>query len=216
MEDSKLCILPSGQSRGTAGRYLLRVNNGVIDARTLGFHDDGLDNAPLIAGLNTVIKSLQQVPTILFSTIIVYPVANYWFSQPLDVSNSVDIQCGNGARAANSSSVNLVFYPGVSGVRYGILNSNIYWGGLEGAAQSLVWELRPAVQATVAGSTSITAAGLSVPNALAFGALSPISANWYVGDSILMFGGLSLLDIQWEYNGQRTNRYRHGYGLVDD
>jgi hypothetical protein len=198
--DGLTCILPSGQSASTAGRYLLRTANGAIDARQLGFRDDGVDNASLVATLNSVLITAKA--PVVFSTSRVYGKANYWFSQPLDIASAVGVSCASGTRPdAYDPAVNLVFEPGVDGVRFignnqatlaGYSTGHAH-GNLSGCGIISTGYGESVGHASNASSTTISyITRITTPQQVAGDAAHPGGARqaepvFAVGDSIVMF-----------------------------
>lgn len=114
--DGLMCILPSGQSASTAGRYLLQVPGGQLDVRMIGFHDDGTDNASLVNALMTAIGPPSNDGG---SYDIVFPAAKsqqyvtYYFSNEAVLSRNDTYKCtGN----TYSNGAELVFAAGVDGL----------------------------------------------------------------------------------------------------
>ena len=121
--DGIVCVLPSGQSASTTGRYLLQSPaTGNIDARMIGMQAGGFDNGPLMSQL----ISSQWSGTgggYLYSSAGIgafFPplpgnkTTEYYFSKPLDWTLSGKISCGLGGHDSGQST--LVFAPGIDGV----------------------------------------------------------------------------------------------------
>ena len=202
--DSKVCILPSAQSAGTAGRYLLRMPNGVIDARALGFRSDGgFDNASLVPALSTVLYNLTNV-SLVFSGTPTEMVSNYWFSQPLDIDITLSVSCKDGSRASAFPGVNLVFTPGVTGVRFN--GAGVALSGLGAAMVNFngcgvvqTGYVNDARDRTTTGTPTVTAPTFGGPNFIQYGA-TQAAPTFYVGDSLALFPGT----IYWYFSGSIT------------
>lgn len=201
--DGFLCVLPIDHSASAPGRYLIRLENGKVNAKTIGFRDDGVDNAPMVHTLNTMLSKFL-VP-VNFPPDPAYPQANYWFSQPLELVNSAWISCGDGSRQNVATVVNLVFGPGISGPRiegYGGIS------GFDGGGTNIV-TLRgcgiigtgwvAAGSATIAGNPVINNNRFSTSGVILNGAINP-EPTPAVGDGIALFNGPSY----WYFNGSIT------------
>ena len=112
------CVLPSGQSASTAGRYLLSTSNGELNARQVGMMPGGQDNYPLVQTLMNVISPgnfNESTLTVVLPATLGQSSTYYYFSQPFTFTRNVDFNCKAG-NVANESSVVLMFPPGVDGM----------------------------------------------------------------------------------------------------
>ena len=200
--DGFVCILPSGQAANTPGRYLQRLTNGVLNLATLGFKDDGTDNSSLVAALNTVL-SLYPGIGVNFPLNPAHIQSNYWFSQPLEITNSVSVSCGAGTRQMQFPPVNLVFGPGISGVRFenfsipGLAGNGVNIGTLDGCGVASVGFGQGG--AAVAGNTTVPNTRITTPSAIAYAAVNP-EPMFSIGDGAAMFPGA----IYWYFSGSIT------------
>jgi hypothetical protein len=199
--DGFVCVLPIGQPASSPGRYLQSLTNGVLNAKTIGFRDDGIDNAPMVYTLNTILNRYIGMP-VNFPADPAYQQANYWFSQPLEILNSASISCGDGARQMQFPGVNLVFGPDVSGVRFegyglpGFAGGGIYAANFSGCGVENVGFTRSGATASVAGKATIPNTRISTPSAIASGAIhaEPTPA---LGDGVALFNSNGY----WDFSG---------------
>ena len=212
--DGLTCILPAGLAT-TPGRYLLEMPNGILDTRLLGFTDDGSDNSSHIPALNAV-RNFGGQP-VVFSGNSVTGQSNYWFNSPLDIVTEGLISCGGGERAPNFPKVNLIFAPGVSGVRFFNINtaqSAGYTGlGLAGAPigmnsanlngcgiASMTFGGFTAGPAPIAGNPVVTTpSNWDVRYSVPAGSQRPMPV-WAVGDAMV---GFTLAPF-WNFSGSVT------------
>ena len=201
--DGLVCILPSGQSPSTPGRYLLPIANG-IDAAQIGFKSDGSDNAPLVHTLSTILSHYPATP-VHFPINPAYITTNYWFSEPLELTTTTTVTCGDCYRQYVFPPVNLAFTPGVSGVRVegypvpGFDGNGSTLGGLNGCGVigTGFWS-NPVAGATY-GSPVIPNTRITTPSALANGAIQP-EPHPAIGDGMAIFSGPGY----WYFSGSIT------------
>ena len=194
--EGNLCIKPSGQAAGTAGRYILRLTNGAIDARQMGFKDDGSDNASAITALNVVLPEMLH-PMIVFTANGQSPQSNYWSTQPFFFGANVAVQCGLGTRVFFFPQVNLIVTPGVSGVQFNNVPTTTALNGCGVLTNSLTENFTP-----TSGSPIIPATGFGIPFDAEFGANFGTNPVYAVGDSPCNVCGCRLLGFCWEYYRQ--------------
>lgn len=189
--DGFICVLPIGQSASTAGRYLLQLNNKSLDVTALGFRDDGSDNAPLVATLNTILNLYPGMP-IHFPVDPGFRTANYWFSQPLEIVNTTTVTCGDGQRQMQFPPVNLAFGPGVSGVRFdgygmpGLAGVGAGMSSLAGCGIISTGYAGVFSSSSIAGNTTVQNQRITTPSALTNGAVTPEPVP-SIGDSVALF-----------------------------
>lgn len=206
--DGFLCVLPGGQNRNTAGRYLLQMNNGAINVKQLGFKDDGTDNGPLVQRLNDALATFGSRtnyglhgPTIVFAGDANSIQSNYWFNSPLWISHNSTVVCNDGSRVANEPRVNLVFGPGTGGVR--AYSNEIDTGGndhfnINGCG--IVLQGGGWIASPTGGSNVIPNTAMPVSPIVRFGAKQP-DPKWSVGDGIAIFQQ----DSYWFFTGYIVN-----------
>ena len=115
--DQIVCILPTGQSPNTAGRYILQ-NTGSIDVRLVGMKEGGFDNAPLVQTLmnaSSYFGGLSGAAEIVFPPTPPKTTTTYYFSQPLVSSRNSRLTCKRAGLTAGWSVV-LAFPPGIDGI----------------------------------------------------------------------------------------------------
>jgi hypothetical protein len=202
--DGFVCILPSGQAASTPGRYLQELTNGVLNVATLGFKDDGTDNSSEVSTLNTVLSHYLNMG-VNFPLNPQHIQSNYWFSQPLEITNSTSISCGAGTRQFQQPTVNLVFGPGISGVRFegfgvpGLAGNGVNIGTLNGCGVVSVGYGGSVGYYTIAGNTTIQNVRIATPAAIAYGAVNS-EPLFSLGDSIALFPGA----YYWNFSGAIT------------
>ena len=138
--DGIVCVLPAGQSSVAAGRYILDMPKGILNAAQVGFSADGRDNAPANFVLSSIMSRYMGT-AVNFPANPLYGQSNYYFSQPLEIVNTGSVSCGDGERAFLYPSVNLVFGPGVSGVRFEGYPTNFYFASTYAGVGSYVSSL---------------------------------------------------------------------------
>lgn len=199
------CILPAGQNSGTPGRYLLRLTNGVIDARQVGFKDDGTDNSPRVPILNNVVTSNPYGGGfgIVFTASPTKLQSDYWFNKPFIMNKTMTINCGDGGRVTAVSRVNLVFGPDAGGMNVAGSNQD----NSQGASQvningcGIISTGHSTNGAGVAaGSTVIPNSRVALPNVLG-SETSRGDTQWSVGDGIAAFPG----PVYWFFSGYIVN-----------
>ena len=114
--DGVVCVLPTGQSASTAGRYLLQVG-GEIDMRMIGMQPGGFDNAPLIATMTALAGppgNNTPGPVFAFPPLPNQSFTYWYFSQPLTMQFGGTVDCKSYPSESYGAST-LVFAPGVVG-----------------------------------------------------------------------------------------------------
>jgi hypothetical protein len=113
--DSIVCILPTGQSASTAGRYILQGGPN-LDVRSIGMAPGGQDNSPsvpaLMATMGSPPNNLYGGYTSVFSGVYGQAPTFYQFSSSLVISRGGTFTCSG----SQSGGVYLVFPAGVDGV----------------------------------------------------------------------------------------------------
>jgi hypothetical protein len=212
--DGYVCILPTGQSASTPGRYLQTLTNGILNVATLGFKDDGTDNAPQVLTLNSVLNTMPGTP-IVFPMDPQYQITNYWFiTQPLNILNQTSITCADGKKVFQQPPVNLVFGPGISGVRFdnyplpGIAGGNVNSSVISGCGIiDAGWTYNPVTGSTL-GSNVIPDTRITTPAAV-YGLYPPNNYNEptpgeptpSVGDSVAILNGASYTSFDGSITG---------------
>jgi hypothetical protein len=115
--DGLTCILPSGQSASTAGRYLLQVS-GEIDVRVVGMQPGGQDNSPYVAALLAAagpVLNNGPGPVFVFPPLLGLNYTYWYFSSQLTASVGGQFDCRGHVSEQSGASV-LVFAPGTNGV----------------------------------------------------------------------------------------------------
>ena len=177
--DGLSCILPTGQSSGTAGRYLLNIQAGVLNARAFGLQPGvgtAFDNSPLLPAIFAAINGISFGPNgidIIFTPDLGRVYTNYYFSQPFEITNGSSVKCSNSSKVAAGaligSKVVLVFPGGVSGVIQENPRLSTSGGGDTGSTvigcsvESLGRFSTKTHGSTVTGSAVITTVGSDAP-----------------------------------------------------
>ena len=197
--DGNICILPSGQSASTAGRYVIRQTNGQLNARWLGFRDDGQDNAPYIAGTNTILQQFRN-PTIVFANNASNNTSNFWFTQPLRLLQNASILCDGGVtrNSTLNPQVNLAFTPGVDGLQQDDWLNTIS-ATVRGCAIQAAGDYGEGVT-SIAGTNTITAPPLPYKAWLGNGSRIRPTPVWAVGNSMLSL----TYEVFWGFTGSIT------------
>ena len=114
------CVLPTGQSSSTPGRYLLQMDSNGIDVRQMGMVGDGVfDNSTLNDALMDVINpenSQSGQNDVWFPNVPGRRYTDYYFSKTLHFYKPANIRCQGIPNGGGDSSVRLVFPAGVNGV----------------------------------------------------------------------------------------------------
>jgi hypothetical protein len=130
--DGIACILPSGQSSSTAGRYILQLSDG-IDVRQIGMVGDGItDNSSIVPTLMSLMNTGSQASQsdVHFPKVPGQEYTNYYFSAPFHVTRPMMIRC-EGWMGADSGT-RLVFPAGVHGVIFDNFSTSPDGTGLPG------------------------------------------------------------------------------------
>ena len=201
--DGIMCVLPVGQAASAAGRYLLSLKNGILNAKAVGFRDDGGDNAPMVVKLNTILNLYTNLP-INFPGGPLGSQSNYWFSQPLELTSSTSVSCGDGSRAALIPGVNLVFGPDVSGIRSEDwplvgFDGGGAWGVDISGCGIFSAGFASRVGPSVAGNPTIPNSPINAPSQIAGGASNPDLVP-AIGDGVALFN----IPGYWFFSGSVT------------
>ena len=187
--DGVACILPTGQSASTPGRYLLQLGHG-IDVRQVGMVGDGVtDNYPLVPALiNLLAQGQVNQADIQFPSNINQGYTDYYFSKPFHINRSVKLSCQGIPNGGGDSGTRLVFPAGVNGVvfdnAYTSLDGSFFGaGGMTGCG---IVSKGVHLNFTVAGGSNV----ITVPADKYFN-----TWDFHVGDGIIPYSGVYGLPI---------------------
>jgi hypothetical protein len=172
-----------------------------LNVRSLGFKGDGSDNAPLVAALNSAIHAVDATGTpgapVVFPLDPSRSVTNYFFTQPLDLTR-------DGSRVGTFPRVNLVFYPGVEGVRFenrgtAMDGAGVGVANLMGCSIVNIGFSTTASNLVTAGNPDIPIPRAAFPGQIARGVDSSIpEPKWAIGDALVAYPSTTQ---QWCFTG---------------
>ena len=182
--DGITCILPSGQSAGTAGRYLIQFPSGQINARAVGMAPGGQDNSPYLTALMNAVSPAGSFTAGGAVVLTGTPGQNqtdfYYFSQPFDISRNIRLICQSSQAPSGSYGVGIVVAAGEDGVILDVSSTSpdggADFGGIEGCS----------ILGLGDSLGQMTAASPTILHALLNNASSTILApQWASGDGII-------------------------------
>ena len=194
---------PGEQISSTLGNGAYELN-----VRLLGFKSDGSDNASLVSTLNSAISSVLSSGTpgapVVFPLDPSRAITNYVFTQPLDLTREGSIRCGDGSRVGTSPRVNLVFYPGVEGVRFENRGTATDGGGvgvanLMGCSIVNIGFSTTGGYLATAGDPVIPTPRVALPQQIGWGVGTSIAEpKWAIGDLLVAYPSTTQ---QWCFTG---------------
>ena len=182
--DGIVCILPTGQSASTAGRYLMQVS-GSLDVRAIGMAPGGQDNYPFVAALMNALSPTAALGAseAVSPGIPGQPTTYYYFSQPLVLSVTSKFRCVGPLNGY----VTLYFGSGYDGV---VATAENDFNGCRvanlGFAEAYINPL----------STAVTANGTSGGPLMYFLGIPGVTPGFHVGDGIIASGRSSFYLVQ--------------------
>jgi hypothetical protein len=183
--DGVACVLPSGQSASTAGRYLLQLSATGVDVRQIGMVGDGaFDNYPLVAPLMSMINpaSTQESQSdVFFPAGIGQANTYYYFSKSFQVTRPVNIRCQGIAAGGGGAGTGLAFPAGVHGVVFNNYSSSPDGSGYGAGSMSGCGVYSNGFHETFAVTTGSNPV-VTLPVDKRFG-----TWNFHVGDGIIPY-----------------------------
>lgn len=198
---------------GALGEETFSQTARAISLATLGFKDNGTDNAPLISALNSAMGAITGGyalgAPVVFPPNLARDSSVYYFSQPLSITHEGSITCNDGSRAGNRPArVALVFAPGVPGVRFENKGTATDGGGVDTAilngclVLSLGFSGSTHGRPTTAGDPTVAYPNFALPLYILWGNRTSLATpNVAIGDLLVIYPAVVQ---SWKFAGSAT------------